>query len=226
MRRPKHEQLRGELTKAEGTDYWEDLKKARGRVGFTGESTTKWLLRSIRLPLEELGERDRRELQWEVTAFSTYTAFRGQQSQVAVQPIYDWYSLFREGDLSLPSHGELKHLLGIATQHVNDLVDQGKTSFDSLHLSGFSLARSSSGIMRASSSTGSAASNVQYALLILLQRYGDRISRCPCCSQLFFRSRSDKEACSSSCRSKQNIRKRRKTPPERFGKRGRPRAKT
>ena len=197
---------------------------ARGRVGLTGESSMKWLLSSIRLPLEELDEKARRKLQWEVSAFSTYTAFRGQQSQIAVEPIYDWYSLFREGDLSLPSNSELKHLLGIAKQHVNDLLEnQRKISFTFM-LTNFSLARSSSGIMRASSSTGSAASNFQYALLILLQRYGDRISRCSC-SDFFFRSRSDKKACSSACRSKQNIRKRRKTPPERFEKRGRPRAK-
>ena len=194
------------------TDYSEELRKARGRVGFVVSSATKWLLRRIQSTWGGMDAIDREKLRWEVAAFANYTSGKGDNPQFEVMPIHDWASLLGAGDPSLPLDAIVKSLLENAKQQVEALVDQGQTTFNSFSLHHFLLSRAPGGAMRASVFTGSAAFNFHFSLLMLLARHGERIKRCPCCRQIFYVSRLGKKVCSGRCRSAHNIRKQRKTP--------------
>jgi hypothetical protein len=61
-----------------------------------------------------------------------------------------------------------------------------------------------------------------YRLLHLLPDWGHKIRRCPGCDCLFFAKRADQRFHNLNCLSRQTMRAKRCTPPERYGKRGRP----
>ena len=60
----------------------------------------------------------------------------------------------------------------------------------------------------------------------LLAAYAGGIRRCPGCSLLFLAGRNNQQYCSINCQSRTNMRRHRGTPPERFGRRGRPKKET
>ncbi len=62
-----------------------------------------------------------------------------------------------------------------------------------------------------------------YNLALLLVQNAVRIRRCADCTQRFFADRKNKAYCSPRCQSRAGTRRWRTTPPDRIGKRGRPR---
>jgi hypothetical protein len=203
--------------------FWAEYKKAGGRVGNKISSTMqKWLLKVIRQDLNHLNDAEMIKLRWEVAVFANRTATKERPPDFAVQPIHAWCNIGGIGPLSLPSEETVKLLLQDARRCVEELVDKGITEYKLSSRESFTVARTKVGFMEGKVYLRSPEANFQYALMLLLSRYGHRIGRCPCCLKLFYRSRIDKTTCRDSCRSTLNGRKRRDTPPERFNKRGRP----
>ena len=205
--------------------FWAAYKKAGGRVGLTVSRTMqKWLLKVIETDLNHLSEARMIELQWEVAVFANRTATKERMPDFAVQPIHAWSHIDGIGPLSIPSEKTVKSLLQDARRCVEELVDKGRTEYKFSSVESLTVARTNVGFMEGQVYLRSPEANFQYALMLLLARYGHRIVRCPCCLNLFYRSRIDKATCGGSCRSTLNGRKRRDTPPERFNKRGRPKS--
>jgi hypothetical protein len=205
--------------------FWAAYKKAGGRVGNTVSSTMrKWFLKVIRADLNHLSDDCMNKLRWEVAVFTNKTATKERLPDFAVEPIYAWRHIGGMGPLSIPSEETVKLLLQDARRCVEELVDKGKTEYKFSSLETLTVARTKVGFMQGKVYLRSPEANFQYALMLLLARYGHRIGRCPCCLNLFYRSRIDKATCGGSCRSTLNGRKRRDTPPERFNKRGRPKS--
>lgn len=203
--------------------FWANYKKASGRVGRTISSTIKkWLLKVIGVDLNQLSDADMNNLRWEVAMFANRTATKEKRPDFAIQPIHAWSHIGGYGPLSLPSKATVKSLLQDARRCVEELVDKGRTGYKSSSMESREVYRTKIGFMQGKLYLRSPQANFHYALMLLLARYGHRISRCPCCLELYYRSRIDKAVCSGSCRSTLNGRKNRGTPPERFNKRGRP----
>lgn len=205
--------------------FWAEYKKAGGRVGLTVSSIMEWwLLKVIGEDLNHLSDARMTQLRWDVAVFANRTATKERPPDFAVQPIYAWSHIGGVGPLSIPSEETVKLLLQDARRCVEELVDKGITEYKFSSLETLTVARTKVGFMQGKVYLRSPEANFQYALMLLLARYGHRIGRCPCCLNLFYRSRIDKATCSGSCRSTLNGRKRRDTPPERFNKRGRPKS--
>jgi hypothetical protein len=62
-------------------------------------------------------------------------------------------------------------------------------------------------------------------LFLALEDYADALRRCPGCAKRFLADRSNKDYCDPVCRNRAYMRAKRNVPPERYGKRGRPRQK-
>ena len=206
-------------------DFWANYKKAGGRVGLRVSSIMEWwLLKVIGEDLNHLSDDRMIQLQWDVAVFANRTATKERPPDFAVHSIYAWRHIGGVGPLSPPSKETVKSLLRDARRCVEELVDKGITEYKFSSLETLTVARTKVGLMQGKVYLRSPEANFQYALMLLLARYGHRIGRCPCCLNLFYRSRIDKATCGDSCRSTVNGRKRRDTPPERFNKRGRPKS--
>lgn len=203
--------------------FWAECAKASGRLGSTVSSTMrKWLLKVVQLDLDRIPDARMNELKWEVAVFANRTAIKGRNPDFAVQPIHAWSHIGGHGPLSLPTADTVISLLREASRCIEALVDKGTTEYTLCSVGSLTVSRTKTGLMQGAIHLRSPKANFQYSLMHLLARMGHRISRCRCCSKLYYRSRIDKTTCSGKCRSTFNARKRRKTPPERFNKRGRP----
>jgi hypothetical protein len=63
----------------------------------------------------------------------------------------------------------------------------------------------------------------RHHLLGILAEHGQALRSCPGCSTRFVADRRNKDYCNPSCRNRTYMRTKRNVPPERYGKRGRPR---
>lgn len=63
----------------------------------------------------------------------------------------------------------------------------------------------------------------RYRYARVIGSVASRLRRCPSCQVLFLGRRRDQKHCGRKCQGRMAMRRRRNTPPERYGKRGRPR---
>jgi len=63
----------------------------------------------------------------------------------------------------------------------------------------------------------------RHCVCTILEIHGPALTECPGCSRVFLADRSNKDYCDPLCRNRTYMRLKRRVPPERFGKRGRPR---
>lgn len=214
------------------------LNEARLRIGVSPHRAMKWLLRVTQMAPEMLKGKDLENLRWELAFLAHHgtTAYFLRPSVTARRRPWglDSYRYWIDeapnpqealSHQVLPALSDTKELFDLMQSDVLALVDKGHTT-SSLISNKFSVQRTRSGLIEFSADPQSAKDGFIYSLHLLLSKHGGLIQRCPCCQTLFLSKRRDQQFCKGPCRAKFNIRRKRGTKPERFGKRGRPRKDT
>jgi len=115
-----------------------------------------------------------------------------------------------------------KEVHTLVRKHIFELVEKGATSFPEVALQ-FTLKRSLERNIAFVENQLSSSNALALKVLGLLRDQGPLLRRCPGCTTIFLANRRDQQFHDNHCRMKNYMAKKRNTPPDRIGKRGRPR---
>ena len=203
----------------------EELRKAFQRIGHTPRDRMKWTLKFAQRDLTTLSDGDWLNLAFEVAAFTRFGMLgepvftRGSELFGSLHdPI--WANFL--GPVAVPTQEEITGLQASTKQKITHLavakataVELGNTSLRVYPFGKFG------GIVHVVTELPSGRFN--YVLAHLLADHLGRLRRCPECGLLFLADRRNQRYNSVRCQNRAASRRFRATPPERIGKRGRPR---
>jgi len=225
-----------------------------GRLGLTRYDVFEWLLRFSQTDLEVLNEKDLKNLFYEVACFVKFKCGEALQANDFVQPnlcLKNWGGRFYSQTDNLQNNhstASIRHAISVyhdafflqpslpRKEDLQTLQDQTRGALTSL-IDRHSLILQQPGstqyfLRYPQSHTFSSvvlADSPQDLFMIhfleFLKECGQALSKCPGCLMIFY-GRTNKTYCSLKCQSREATRRFRGTPPDRIGKRGRPKGST
>ena len=201
----------------------EELQKASRRIGRTPKAWMNWILKFARTELHGLSTGGWMDLGYEIALFTLVGP--PEAMQVGRSIASRAHERETEGSpwlCRLPEPKEVAALQALADHHVEALITTRTTDFPPFQarMRVENDPRHDLGSLIVSPKT--TRQSFLYGLARLLAIHAARLRRCPSCAMRFLANRRDQQYCSIRCLSRITMRRHRGTPPERFGKRGRP----
>lgn len=187
----------------------------------------KWLVSFLHSDLAGLPDEQRQALRCDFTFLASY----GTQPHTEKKklPFLSgektwWFALFGNPSAVLPADNYLESCHRIFSEKVSAFLDRHHVQFD-LQAFGPTILHvinkpDKNPRLYLECATGE--QSLEWWLASLLTEHGQNLRRCRQCQTIFIVRRKDTSFCSPKCRGLFNMRTIRKTPQDRYGKRGRP----
>lgn len=230
------EKVKGQLGLATWGAYYSELDKAMDRLGNTPVKVMEWILRFDQENLGTISEGDWTNRRYELAEFTQYGALgRKSFEKEKVISIPSWSSMAPKSEIpenpneiqlwyvqQLPGKRAAKELQKITHECLKEHLENGTTSFPlsgaTIH-TGYDKERDLGFKFILSNNPKTM---FGYYLSSFIAQHSGRIRRCAGCPIIFLADRKNQIYHSSQCQSRINMRRKRNTPPDRIGKRGRP----
>jgi hypothetical protein len=202
------------------------FKRMAQTLGKSPNRQLRWLVSFLHSDLMLLKAEKRLALRCELAYLAWYgnRSFTKQPPTTSGEKPFNLFSLSRPTRV-LPDDDDLKSYQKDFSQKISSFLGQHHVQFNLLSLAGSTIHvwNKPGGKPGFYLECPTGEESLQWWLASLLTDQGHRLRRCLPCQKLHIANRTDKNFCSPKCRALNNMRHKRKTPIDRYGKRGRPR---